>query len=68
MVYAGRKAIRPVYIIARRVRDWYRNVAESFGWVYTWYTIYVVINQVYTIHISGIFQIYDIPECYISGI
>ncbi len=58
-----------VYTIARRVRDWYQNFAESFEWVYTRYTIYVVINHAYTIHIPwpGIYHIYDIRECHISG-
>ncbi len=57
-----------VYTIARRVHDWYRNVAESFEWVYTRYTIYVVINHVYTTYTSNIYQMYDISECHISGI
>ena len=32
--------------------------AGSFEWVYTWYTIHAVIIHVYTMYISGIYQIY----------
>ena len=56
-----------VYTITRQACDWYQNVAKSLEWIYTWYTIYVVIIHVYSIYISGIYQIYDIPECHISG-
>jgi hypothetical protein len=40
------------------IRDWYRNVRESFESVYDRYILYMVIWKVYACYIPGIYLIY----------
>ena len=44
--------------MTKPIRDWYRNVRESFESVYVRYILYIVIWKVYARHIPGIYLIY----------